>query len=273
MRPGDESPGPRRRCCLPSSFAVACPASFAKLWPGISPGARRSPYRPAAAARRSVTPRGWGSRVSLVPEIRPEAPHLLPGSCVMSRGRCCHAGRGPPYQASMMCRAIDTGPGRPRFCSVTAASRSARLYQCASVSSSWSTAMTSPGHGLGPEAHHQAARHRPGLAGHVPDVRHDDPGLFGHLADHGLLEGFARFHEPGQDRDAAARPAGVAGQQDPVLGIGDQHDHRRVGAREVLGAVDRAARRNARPGRAPWECRPAGSGCACRASWPGPPRG
>jgi hypothetical protein len=90
---------------------------------------------------------------------------------------------------------------------------------------------------VGPEAEHQAARHRPGLAAHVADVGDRDPGLLGHLADHGLLGGFPRLHEPGQDRDPAAGPGGVAGQQAAVLRVGHQHDHRGVGAREVLAAV------------------------------------
>ena len=90
---------------------------------------------------------------------------------------------------------------------------------------------------LGPETEHQAARHRPGLAGHVADVGDRDPGLLGHLADHGLLGRLPGLHESGQDRDPAAGPSRVASQQAPVLRVGDQHDHRRVGAREVLAAV------------------------------------
>ena len=53
-------------------------------------------------------------------------------------------GSGPPYQASMMWRAIDTGGGRASSRASSAASRPARLHQRASASSSWSTVMAWP---------------------------------------------------------------------------------------------------------------------------------
>jgi hypothetical protein len=43
-----------------------------------------------------------------------------------------------------MCRAMDTGGGRPSSRALTAASSSSRLYQCASASSVWSTVMAWP---------------------------------------------------------------------------------------------------------------------------------
>jgi hypothetical protein len=97
------------------------------------------------------------------------------------------------------------------------------------------------GRGVGAEAEHQAARHRPGLAADVAHVGHLDLGFLGHLADHRLLGRLAGVDEPGQDRHPAARPGGVPGQQAAVVRVGHQHDHRGVGAREVLGAVGRAA--------------------------------
>src|SRR5580704_4304236 len=53
-------------------------------------------------------------------------------------------GSGPPYQSSMMCLAIDTDGGSASSRASMAASSSSRLNQCASASSSWSTAMTWP---------------------------------------------------------------------------------------------------------------------------------
>src|ERR1019366_4718497 len=91
--------------------------------------------------------------------------------------------------------------------------------------------------GVGTEAEHQAARHRPGLAADVPDVLHLDAGFLTDLTDHGLLSRFARVHEPGQDRHPAPRPGGVPGQQAPVIRVGHQHDDRGIGPREVLGAI------------------------------------
>src|ERR1035438_2103734 len=90
------------------------------------------------------------------------------------------------------------------------------------------------------EPEHQALRHGPGLAAQIADLADGDPGLLGYLADHGLLRGFARLHEAGQDGPPPLRPLLVAGQQAPVIGVGHQHDHRWVDPWEVLTAVYRA---------------------------------
>src|SRR5260370_24438043 len=50
-------------------------------------------------------------------------------------------GSGPPYQDSMMCRAIDTGGGSIISRDLIAASSPSRLNPYASASSSWSTVM------------------------------------------------------------------------------------------------------------------------------------
>ena len=71
-----------------------------------------------------------------------------------------------------------------------------------------------------------------------------DRGLLAHLARHRVFEALARLDEAGQGRiHAGQREILVAAEQHPVA-IDHQHDHRRVGAREVhrlAGRVGAAA--------------------------------
>ena len=53
-----------------------------------------------------------------------------------------------------------------------------------------------------------------------------------HLARHRLLEALARLDEAGQRRMHARRPDALAAQE-TALAVMDQHDHRRIGAREM----------------------------------------
>ena len=61
------------------------------------------------------------------------------------------------------------------------------------------------------------------------------------LPDHGGLRGLPRLHESGQGGEAPGRPGGVVAQQHPSVPVRHRDDHGRIGAREVLGAVRRAA--------------------------------
>ena len=92
----------------PRHAAPVTPSDPVSYWPprpGRSPAGRPAPCQPGG-----VEPGGGGS-------VQVEA-------------------SGPPNQASMMCRAIDTGGGRAISRALIAASSSSRLNQCASASSS-----------------------------------------------------------------------------------------------------------------------------------------
>ena len=54
------------------------------------------------------------------------------------------------------------------------------------------------------------------------------------LALHGLFERLAALDEAGERREERARPRGLAAEQ-AALAVEHEHDHHRVGAREVLG--------------------------------------
>ncbi len=65
-----------------------------------------------------------------------------------------------------------------------------------------------------------------------------DAGLLGDLAAYGVLERLPRLAEAGQRREAALRPDRLAAEQAALLvgarsPCGDDHDHGRVGAREL----------------------------------------
>ena len=58
--------------------------------------------------------------------------------------------------------------------------------------------------------------------------------LLEHLAVGGLLEALARLHVACEVGEPARRPVRRVRKQQPVVGVGDRDDHRRVGARVVL---------------------------------------
>ena len=57
-----------------------------------------------------------------------------------------------------------------------------------------------------------------------------------HLADDRFLQAFARLDEAGEGRVHAAGPALLAPEQ-AAFAAGDEHDHRRIGARKVVGGA------------------------------------
>jgi len=75
------------------------------------------------------------------------------------------------------------------------------------------------------------------------DRAHLDTGLLRDLADHRLLEALPRVDEAGQRGVATLRPVRVSAEEAAVvrrLAVDDDHDHRRVGARELGAAAHRA---------------------------------
>src|SRR5699024_6334015 len=84
------------------------------------------------------------------------------------------------------------------------------------------------------EACHQRTREGPRLRTEVTDVADPDSGLLEDLASYGILQALPRLDEPGQGRPPARGPRGLASQQGPVGGVGDEHDHSRIGSRELL---------------------------------------
>jgi len=95
--------------------------------------------------------------------------------------------------------------------------------------------------GPGVVAEHQGAREGPRLTAQVPEVigsgGEHDTGLLLHLPPHGRLGRLPRRHEARQRREPAVGPAGLPTEQRAVLSITHQDDDRRIGAREVVGAV------------------------------------
>ena len=87
--------------------------------------------------------------------------------------------------------------------------------------------------GSGGEAHHQRARERPRLAAEVRDLGDADVDLLRDLAVDRLLQRLTELHETGQHRDPVA-PARLPAEQQPVLGVDDGDDHRRIRPREVV---------------------------------------
>ena len=79
------------------------------------------------------------------------------------------------------------------------------------------------------------------------------------------VERLARLDEPGERRIAARRPQPVPPEQAPVVVVGDEHDHRGVGARVVLAAVVDAPAQVPAASRRRWLRRTAGSAGGARA--------
>src|SRR5699024_7190126 len=91
------------------------------------------------------------------------------------------------------------------------------------------------------EPHHQGGRERPGLAAEVVHRADGHPGLLQHLPAHRSLQMLTWLDETGWYRVPALGPRSGMPEQQPVIAVDDRHDHRRVGAREVLGTTMRAA--------------------------------
>ena len=89
---------------------------------------------------------------------------------------------------------------------------------------------------IGMEAEHQRGRERPRLRRVVAHVGDLDADLLPDLAGDGVLQALARLDEAGQRRVHVLGPLALAAEDDPVAAA-DQHDHRRVGAREMLRAA------------------------------------
>ena len=66
----------------------------------------------------------------------------------------------------------------------------------------------------------------------------DDPGLFENLARDGVFEALTGLHEAGDGRITPGGPARLATEQ-RALAVRDEHDHRRVDAREGLRGAGR----------------------------------
>ena len=98
----------------------------------------------------------------------------------------------------------------------------------------------------GGEAEHHGPRKPPGLGADIADGAEPDADLLEDLAVDRLLQGFACLGEAGEDRHPALGPGGLPAQQQPVVGVGDRDDHRRVDPREQFGAATGAD--PARPG-------------------------
>src|SRR5262245_11346560 len=85
----------------------------------------------------------------------------------------------------------------------------------------------------GEEADHELAREGPVLAPDVGDVLHVHADLFLDLTRHAALERFAVVDEAGDQRVAAGRPDGFAGEQHAIA-VAHDHDDSRVQVRVVL---------------------------------------
>src|SRR5690349_2323585 len=86
--------------------------------------------------------------------------------------------------------------------------------------------------GLGVEAEHDIGRERPGLRRMVMHRADFDRGFLAYLARDRVFETFPRFDKTGQCRIHTRQKVLVAPEQRAVA-VGDQHDHRRVGARKM----------------------------------------
>ena len=137
----------------------------------------------------------------------------------------------------MLCR-IAPGSSSPTP-SVRSAARatSSRVNQPASATSTESTCnVWSPIH-PSDEAHHQGRRERPGLARHVAHIGHFDPDLLPDLTSDRALQGLPRLHEARERGEPALAPGLASTQQAPVTAIVHDHDHGRIGTREVLAGI------------------------------------
>ncbi len=92
------------------------------------------------------------------------------------------------------------------------------------------------------EADHQAGRQRPGLAAEVGHLADPHARLLLDLATHGVLHRLAGLHEARERGVAPLRPQRAASEQGPLVGaaglaVGDDHDHCRVGPRELVATA------------------------------------
>jgi hypothetical protein len=76
---------------------------------------------------------------------------------------------------------------------------------------------------------------------------HGDARFLEDFARDGVLEAFARFHEPRDRRITACGPGRLSSEQ-RALAVGHQHDHGRVEPRKVLGTARRVAALHNVPG-------------------------
>ena len=174
-----------------------------------------------------------------------------------------------PSQCSMIRLAMESPKGR-RIGRSNAVRYSSRVTHTAS-SSSWGSSSISCRRPRR-EPDHDRRRERPGLVAEVADLGDVYADLLLDLSSHGGLERLARLDEAREHREPVLRPSRSASEQQPVIGVDDGHDHRRIGAGIVLTPVRRAdpqpsALRPVRSG-----SRTGSSGCASRASsqWPAP---
>src|SRR5262249_53270824 len=93
---------------------------------------------------------------------------------------------------------------------------------------------------LGDEADHELAGEGPVLAPYVLEVLHGHANFFRHLAGEGAFQRLGVVDEAGDQRVAAGRPDGFAGQQ-RALAVADEHDHARVQVRIMLVLALRTA--------------------------------
>ena len=90
------------------------------------------------------------------------------------------------------------------------------------------------GAGLGRAADHQRRRIGPGLAHIVADIVAAHAGFLEDFAAHRVFDGFRRFYKAGQARPHPGRKMLLPAEQ-AFVAARHQHDHHRVGAREMLG--------------------------------------
>ena len=92
------------------------------------------------------------------------------------------------------------------------------------------------GQGLGMAADHQRGRERPGLRAEIGHLAAEDAGFLAGFTPHRVLDRLARLEEAGEARPHG-RPETRAAAEQAVLALGRQHDHHRIGAREMLGVA------------------------------------
>src|ERR1700688_987824 len=92
---------------------------------------------------------------------------------------------------------------------------------------------------LGVAADHQRARERPRLRHEIVDASAADPGFLQHFAPHRFLYCFARLGKTGERRPHGRHKARRTAEY-AALARDRQHDHHRIGAREMLDFAGRA---------------------------------
>src|ERR1035437_1237361 len=95
------------------------------------------------------------------------------------------------------------------------------------------------GQRLGMAADHQRGRERPRLRVEIDHAAAGDAGFLARFPPHRVLDRFARLDETGQARPHG-RPETWGPAEQATLAVGRQHDHHRIGAREMLGLAGRA---------------------------------